>query len=154
MDGHSFCRTLLRTAVADMKVQDSKFKPGMLSVTKSSLGGYEVMGPDKYYVRAGKFYHYASSACCAWSAKAEAIDKILTKRKDLNQTGKGKQMKEARGKEIITYAINCAADKHGIEECLSLQLMIDNMELDLFYQELTNRMMKEFPEEFGELIHE
>jgi len=62
MDAHSFCRELLAATKKDLKLAPKEF-----SATKSTLGGYEIQGPDK-------FYYYASSACCVWSAKAEAME--------------------------------------------------------------------------------
>lgn len=70
MDSHSFCRMLLSSARQDYKDELNRQVP-KLSVTKSSIGGYEVVGPDR-------FYHYSSSACCTWSAKAEAIDHLIS----------------------------------------------------------------------------
>lgn len=68
---HSFCRALLRDAIAELKQHDPSFKPSSLTVTKSIIGGYEIQGPDN-------FYHNASSACCVWSAKAEAVDALVS----------------------------------------------------------------------------
>lgn len=59
---------LLSTARQDAK--DKGIDVRGLSVTKSSLGGYEVQG------RFG-FYRYSSSACCSYCAKAEAIDALI-----------------------------------------------------------------------------
>lgn len=70
MDSHSFCRMLLRTARQDAK--DKGIDVRGLSVTKPSLGGYEVEGPRDRYS-----YFYTWSACCAYCAKAEAIDALI-----------------------------------------------------------------------------
>lgn len=73
MDSHSFCRELLRSALENLDAIQPGFRPSTLSITKNTLGGYTVEGPP----RPNRFYHYANSACCVWSAKAEAIDKII-----------------------------------------------------------------------------
>lgn len=78
MDSHSFCRMLLSTAIADLKAKDPSFKSSDLSVTKSSIGGYEIQGPNR-------FYHNTSSACCIWSAKAEAIDSMISATEEIDQ---------------------------------------------------------------------
>lgn len=70
MDGHSFCRSLLKCSIEDYQNLSPDFRPSLLSTTKSTLGGYEVQGPDR-------FYFYANSACCVWSAKSEAIDSLI-----------------------------------------------------------------------------
>lgn len=70
MDGHSFCRDLLRSALGDLKAVQPGFRP-------STLGGYTVEGPPGE----NRFYYYANSACCVWSAKAEAIDKLINELK-------------------------------------------------------------------------
>lgn len=75
MDSHSFCRMLLNSARQDYKDELNRPVP-KLSVTKSSIGGYEIQGPDR-------FYHNASSACCVWSAKAEAIDHLIAEKEDV-----------------------------------------------------------------------
>lgn len=62
MDAHSFCRDLLKSIIEDYGLSKKDF-----SVTKSSLGGYEIQGPDR-------FYHYANTADCKWSALAEAME--------------------------------------------------------------------------------
>lgn len=62
MDSHSFCRDLLKVVVSDTGLSKKDF-----SVTKPSLEGYEVQGPDR-------FYHFAGSACCKMSAMAEAME--------------------------------------------------------------------------------
>lgn len=62
-DSHTFCRELLKGVLADYP----KLTARDFSVTKSSLGGYEVSGP-------GRFYHYANTADCMASARAEAIE--------------------------------------------------------------------------------
>lgn len=73
-DSHSFCRQLLSIARSDAK--DLRISTTGLSTTKPSLGGYVVEGPSK-------FYYYASSACCSWCAKAEAIDRMIDTAVDL-----------------------------------------------------------------------
>lgn len=70
MDAHSFCRELLRSILMDYP---RVLKTGDFTVTKSTLSGYEVQGP-------GRFYHYASCACCKWSAKAEAMEHYIGER--------------------------------------------------------------------------
>jgi hypothetical protein len=62
MNAHSFCQQLLSSCINDLNLKRSDF-----SVTKSSIGGYEVQGPSG-------FYYNASSACCKWGAVAEAME--------------------------------------------------------------------------------
>lgn len=62
MGAHSFCHSLLRVCIEDLGLKKSDF-----TATKSSLGGYEVQGPER-------FYHYANSADCMASAIAEAME--------------------------------------------------------------------------------
>lgn len=62
MNAHAFCRELLKAVIGDTGLRKIDF-----SITHSSLGGYEVAGPDR-------FYHYANSACCKWSAMAEGME--------------------------------------------------------------------------------
>lgn len=73
MNAHSFCRELLRRAIGDLREVEPDFELSSLSVTKSSLGGYEVQGPNRFYL-------CANSACCVWSAKAEAVISIFDSR--------------------------------------------------------------------------
>lgn len=64
---HSFCNQLLKDVLSDDRCE---YKSIEFSAIKSSLRGYEVTGP-------GRFFFYASSACCVASAKAEAISSLL-----------------------------------------------------------------------------
>lgn len=61
MDNHTFCRNLLRVVQHDLGYKRKDF-----SATKSSFGGYEIQGPNR-------FHHY-SKTCCVASAIAEAME--------------------------------------------------------------------------------
>jgi len=73
MSDHGFCRRLLRDTA-----QDLNLKPSDFSVTKPSLGGFQVEGPQE----PNRFYYFASSGCCAWSVKAEAMEHYAERKRE------------------------------------------------------------------------
>lgn len=64
---HAFCRLLLAEASNDYSLNSRDF-----TVTKSTIGSFEVEGPDKFYCN-------APQACCKYAAKHDAMESYHTR---------------------------------------------------------------------------